>query len=119
MTAATVAVIAAAVFAWGAVSARLQRADLTAPIVFVAVGAILSTATPFDNALERETVQLITEVTLVWVLFSDASRVRPAELRAEANVFVRLLVFALPLTVVIGWLLAAGIHPVRGTTTLL
>jgi NhaP-type Na+/H+ or K+/H+ antiporter len=108
MTAATVAVIAAAVFAWGGVSARLQRADLTAPIVFVAVGAVLSTAAPLDKALERETVKLITEVTLVWVLFSDAARVGLRELRAEAAVFVRLLALALPLTVVLGWLLAAG-----------
>jgi NhaP-type Na+/H+ or K+/H+ antiporter len=108
VSAATVAVIAAAVFAWGAVSARLQRADLTAPIVFVAVGAILSTAVPHDTVLQRETVKLITEVTLVWVLFSDAARVGLRELRAEAGMFVRLLAIALPLTVVLGWLLAAG-----------
>jgi sodium/hydrogen antiporter len=33
-----VLVVAAAIFLWGAVSARLARADLTAPIVFVALG---------------------------------------------------------------------------------
>ena len=32
--AATFAVVAAALFAWGVLSARLERADLTAPIVF-------------------------------------------------------------------------------------
>jgi len=101
-------VIAAAVFAWGAVSARLQRADLTAPIVFVALGALLSTVVSHDTVLQRETVKLITEVTLVWVLFSDAARVGLNELRAEAGMFVRLLAIALPLTVVLGWLLAAG-----------
>ena len=31
-------IVTTAIFAWGVVSARLQRADLTAPIVFVAVG---------------------------------------------------------------------------------
>src|SRR3954471_17667698 len=108
MTSGTVVVVSAAVFAWGAVSARLQRADLTAPIVFVALGALLSAAVPLDKGIERETVKLVTEVTLVWVLFSDAARVGLGELRAEAQVFVRLLALALPLTVVIGWLLAAG-----------
>jgi hypothetical protein len=35
-------VVAAAIFVWGAVSARLERADLTAPIVFTAIGAALA-----------------------------------------------------------------------------
>ena len=34
----TVLLLAGALFCWGALSARLERADLTAPIVFVAVG---------------------------------------------------------------------------------
>jgi hypothetical protein len=34
-----VVLIAAALFAWALVSARLERADLTAPVVFTAVGA--------------------------------------------------------------------------------
>src|SRR5947209_10399097 len=108
MTAATVAVIAAAVFAWGAVSARFQRAALTTPIVFVTLGAILAATVPLHQNLERETVQLVTEVTLVWVLFSDAARVGPGVLRAEAGVFVRLLALALPMTVLLGSVLAAG-----------
>jgi sodium/hydrogen antiporter len=109
MTAATVAVIAATVFIWGAVSARLQRADLTAPIVFVAVGVLLAAVAPLDPEAEAATVKLLTEVTLVWVLFSDAARVGVRDLRADAGVFGRLLGLALPLTVVLGWLLAWGI----------
>jgi hypothetical protein len=35
-------VVAAAIFIWGSVSARLERADLTAPIVFTAIGAALA-----------------------------------------------------------------------------
>ena len=35
-------VVAAVVFVWGVVSARLERADLSAPIVFTAVGAALA-----------------------------------------------------------------------------
>lgn len=106
MTAALVAAVAAAVFVWGAVSSRLQRADLTAPMVFVLVGLGLSVVAPLDADLETETVKLLTEVTLVWVLFSDASRVRVSALRAEAGVFVRLLALALPVTVLLGWWLA-------------
>ena len=42
MSAGIVALIAASLFGWGLVSARLERADVTAPIAFVAVGVTLS-----------------------------------------------------------------------------
>ena len=54
-------------------------------------------------------MKLLTEVTLAWVLFSDAARVGIRDLRADAGVFGRLLGLALPLTVVLGWLLAWGL----------
>jgi sodium/hydrogen antiporter len=107
--AATFAVVAFTVFAWGAVSARLQRAYLTAPIVFVAVGVLLAAVAPLESEAEAEAVKLLTEVTLVWVLFSDAARVGVRDLRADAAVFGRLLGLALPAAVVLGWLLALGI----------
>ena len=37
-----IVLITALLFAWALVSARLQQADLTAPIVFTAVGAALA-----------------------------------------------------------------------------
>jgi len=104
-----VAVIAAAVFVWGAVSARLQRADLTAPIVFVTIGAVLAAFASLAAQTETTSVKLFTEVTLAWVLFSDAARVGIHDLRADAGVFGRLLGVALPVTVVLGWLLAWGL----------
>ena len=36
-----VLVVMTAIFVWGAFSVRLTRSDLTAPIAFVAVGALL------------------------------------------------------------------------------
>jgi len=103
----TVLLLAAALFCWGALSARLERADLTAPIVFVAVGFSLSQLTPLETHVEAEALKILTEVTLVWVLFSDAAQVGLNELRADAGVYVRLLGVALPVTVVLGWALAA------------
>jgi NhaP-type Na+/H+ or K+/H+ antiporter len=103
----TVLLLAAALFCWGALSARLERADLTAPIVFVAVGLGLSQWAPLETPLEAEALKILTEVTLVWVLFSDAAQVGLGELRADAGVYGRLLGVALPVTVVLGWALAA------------
>ena len=106
MSAGIVALIAASIFGWGIVSARLERADVTAPIAFVAVGVLIANLTSIKPELETEIVKLVTEVTLVWVLFSDSAKVRVEKLRAELGIFVRLLGVALPLTVILGWLLA-------------
>jgi hypothetical protein len=40
-----IAVATAALFAWGLISNRLERADVTAPIAFIAVGATLAVST--------------------------------------------------------------------------
>jgi NhaP-type Na+/H+ or K+/H+ antiporter len=106
MSAGAVALVAATLFAWGVVSGRLERADLTAPIVFVFVGVVLHAVIPVNAAVEAEAVKLLTEVTLAWVLFSDASGVRADQLRGDAGVYVRLLGLALPATVLLGWLVA-------------
>ncbi|WP_433781372.1 cation:proton antiporter [Actinomycetospora sp. CA-101289] len=106
MGVAAVTVIAAAIFVWGIVSARLERADLTAPIVFVAVGAALAGLGLVDTPSAPESFKPVVEVTLVWVLFSDAARIRVSELRRDLGRCVRLLGFGLPLTILLGWALA-------------
>jgi sodium/hydrogen antiporter len=42
MSASDVVIVAAIVFVWGTLSARLQRHDLTAPIIFVLAGLLLT-----------------------------------------------------------------------------
>lgn len=107
-------VITAAIFLWGAVSARLERADLTAPIVFVAVGGLLAALGLVDVPSAPETFKPLVEITLVWVLFSDAARVPIRRLRHDLGLDVRLLAVGLPLTVLAGWGLAAGLFPGLG-----
>ena len=76
MDATALALVALAVFGWGLFSARLGRADLSAPIVFVAVGVLLSEGLHVIGPdVSHETVKVLAEVTLVWVLFADAARV--------------------------------------------
>jgi NhaP-type Na+/H+ or K+/H+ antiporter len=106
-----VATIAAAVFVWGLTSARLERADVTGPIVFSLLGFLLVETGLVSGAAEPETVLPLVETALVWVLFSDAARVPLRDLRADAGRCVRLLALGLPLTVVAGWVLAAWLLP--------
>jgi hypothetical protein len=80
---AAVVVVAAAVFAWAVVAARLERADLTAPIAFTAVGVVLAASQVFDGEAGASVFRPLVEVTLVWVLFADAARVPLARMRPQ------------------------------------
>jgi sodium/hydrogen antiporter len=111
MDMAAVLIVMATVFLWGVVSARLTRADLTAPIVFVAAGGALATAGLIDAPSAPETLTPLVEITLVWVLFSDAARVPVQQVRHDLGSYIRLLGIGLPLTVLAGWVLATWLFP--------
>ena len=108
MTVSDLAIIAALVFAWGTLSARLERFDMTAPIVFTAAGVLLTHGplTPLGITPSPEVVKVLAEVTLALVLFSDASRVGLHQLRADLGPCLRLLGIGLPLTIGLGTLVA-------------
>jgi len=111
MSASDLAIVAALVFAWGMLSARLERFDVTAPITFVLAGLLLTHGplAPLGFAPSHELVKDLAEVTLVLVLFSDASRVGLRDLRADIGLCVRLLGIGLPLTIGLGTLLALAL----------
>lgn len=104
MSAADLAIVAAVIFLWGTLSARLERFDVTAPILFVLAGLVLTHGPLAVLGFEpsRELVKALAEITLVLVLFSDASQVRLRDLRADAGVCLRLLGIGLPLTIGLG-----------------
>jgi NhaP-type Na+/H+ or K+/H+ antiporter len=111
VNAADLAIVAALVFGWGTLSARLERFDVTAPIVFVLGGLLLTHGplTVLHVAPSNELIKGLAEFTLALVLFSDASRVGLHELRADSGLYVRLLGVALPLTIGLGTLLALAL----------
>jgi NhaP-type Na+/H+ or K+/H+ antiporter len=109
-----VVLVTAALFVWALVSARLQQADLTAPIVFTAIGAALAGLGLMEAPSAPESFTPLVEVTLVWVLFSDAARLPLPQLRRDMGRYVRLLGIGLPLTILLGWALAAWFFPQLG-----
>ena len=99
-----IAVLAALVFAFGLVSRRLEGTVLTAPIVFVLVGAILGPAGIglFEFELGDHTVLLLAEIALALVLFTDAASTDLSTLRQNEGLPLRLLGIGMPLTIALG-----------------
>ena len=111
MSVADLAIVAALIFGWGTLSARLERFDVTAPITFVLAGLLLTHGplAVLGIAPSKELIKELAEFTLALVLFSDASRVGLHELRVDAGLYVRLLGVALPLTIGLGTVLALAL----------
>ena len=103
--------VAVLVFGWSVVSGRLERLDVTGPIVFVAAGLVLCNG-PWalvDVTIESHGVHGLAEITLALLLFADAARVNPQDLRHSAGLPIRLLAIGLPLTFALGAGLAAAL----------
>ncbi len=107
----TLAMIAGVVVAYAVVSRRLDRTPVTAAIFFVSCGLLFGNKGLgwIDLGARSESVRLLAEATLTLVLFADASRIDLQALRREYLVPARLLGIGLPLTILLGLALAAGL----------
>ena len=95
------ALVLGAVFVWALISSRARA--ISAPIYFVVMGLLLAEGVDLLNlAPDPHLTKAMAEITLVWVLFADASRVRVATLRRDAGRYGRLLGIGLPLSIVLG-----------------
>lgn len=85
-------------------SKAISKTVLTLPIVFVAIGYLCAPITHSLGPTEelRQSARLLAEITLVLVLFSDASHVRFARLKTEYALPIRMLVIGMPLTIALG-----------------
>ena len=110
MDATSASIVLATIFLWGVLSARAERLLLSGPIVFVTAGYVFSEVLGLLQLdTEHEVVKVVAEITLVWVLFSDAAKVDPQAVRSDLGWYVRLLGIGLPLTIALGTLVAVGV----------
>ncbi len=100
------AVVAAIIVLWAAVSGRAERFGITAPMVFVIIGLALGGEQALHITLTTSTIRVGSELTLVMVLFADAARVRVSSIRLDFGIPARLLSVGLVLTVGLGALMA-------------
>lgn len=110
---ATVCIVAGLVLLYAVTSMGLARRAITAPMVFVAAGLLLSPhgIGLIDFEVPEGLLHHLAELTLVLVLFSDASRIDVGALRRELGLPARLLLVGLPLCVLLGGGVAMLVFP--------
>ena len=103
------AVLTLLVLAWAVASDLLARVNINGPMVFTVAGFVLANPDWGWLTVDFETpsIHLIAELTLALLLFSDAARVNLASLRRDLAFPARLLGIGLPLSVILGSVLAA------------
>ena len=104
------------IFVYSLLTKAISKTILTLPIIFMVIGYLC--AVPLEMAAEPETLdegaRFLAEITLVLVLFTDASHVRFMSLRKYVSVPARMLVVGLPLTIGLGMVVAYLLSPESG-----
>jgi hypothetical protein len=107
-------VLAVALFSWATSSRRLEHSVVTPAMFFVTVRLLFGPEGTCWITLDvgGHELRAVAEVTLTLVLFTDASRLDLRALRQDYPLPARLLGVGLPLTIVLGTLLAKdpGLH---------
>jgi len=95
-------------FAYSLVSHRIEGSIITAPMIFVAVGLLVSpdglNIIPLSG--NSELILVFAEIALVLILFSDAARIDFRKLKGNRSFPSRLLGIGLPLTIFLGAVIA-------------
>jgi NhaP-type Na+/H+ or K+/H+ antiporter len=100
---------------YGLVSGRLDGTPITAPMVFVAAGIAAGATDAFgirvegSHVLVPETPKHVAEFALVLLLFTGAARIDIRALRSASNLPLRLLAIGLPLSILLGGLIALAL----------
>ena len=109
----TILAITLVILGYGYFSKLLSRFNISGPMVFTAVGVLISTLVLGDKPVNfnAEAVQIIAEIALIVVLFSDAAALDLQHLKEKWQLPTRLLFVALPITIVFTYFTARYFFP--------
>ena len=110
------AILAVFLLIYSATAGRVERSLISGPIVFTGIGFILG---PYGLGvlhlgISGEGLRTLAELTLAMVLFTDAANADFDIVRRNLGLPERLLLIGLPLTIMLGFLLAAIMFPSLG-----
>jgi len=99
------------ILGYGYISKFLRRSNISGPMVFTAVGILLSPLVlgVVDTKPDGEFITIIAEIALIFVLFTDASSLNLKQLNWAIP--TRLLFIGLPLTIVFATVVGVFIFP--------
>ena len=104
------------VIVYSLLTKAISRTVITLPIIFTGLGYV--TSEPINTLASPEALsqssRLIAEVTLILVLFSDASHVRFSNLKKSFKLPLRMLVIGMPLSLALGTLVVYLLNPTAG-----
>ncbi|GJL54942.1 MAG: sodium:proton antiporter [Nitrospirales bacterium] len=108
-----IAIILLGIVGFAILSRRLEGSIVTLPMFFAAFGWLIGRAGAelVPMTAEHDIIHTIAEITLVLALFSDASRMRFHELTKTYTIPTRMLLVGMPLTILLGTLLAHWVSP--------
>jgi sodium/hydrogen antiporter len=97
-------IFSVAIFIYSLVSHRIEGSIITAPMIFVGIGLLVSPEGLDFISLgaNNELILIFAEIALVLILFSDAARIDFTSLKGNRSYPSRLLGIGLPLTIFAG-----------------
>lgn len=103
--------LAAVAFFFALVSSKFDHSILTPPMIFTGVGVLIAWVSGHmvEEVVAEKTLEIVAEMTLVLVLFFDASRIKLPLLFRDHKIAVRLLAIGLPLSILLGTIVASWI----------
>lgn len=104
-------IVALCTIAFSMVAKRLMGTIVTAPMVFLGLGALLSLTGLLPHYEAEGILHLVAEITLVVLLFFDAAQIDLKALRVRHVWPQRMLIIGLPLTIALGTLAAFPFLP--------
>jgi NhaP-type Na+/H+ or K+/H+ antiporter len=110
---ANLAILAAIVLVYGAVSGRLERSPFSGALMFMGVGFALGPGALgwIDLSVGSGGFRLVAELTLALILFVEAADANLDVLKKSFRIPARLLAIGLPLSIALGFALGVPIFP--------
>jgi NhaP-type Na+/H+ or K+/H+ antiporter len=97
-------------------SKRINQSPVTLPIIFTTLGYAISGPIHSHVGTHQliDIARIVAEITLILVLFSDASHVQFSRLKSSYQIPLRMLLIGLPLTILFGTAVIYMLSPATG-----
>jgi len=110
-----IALLLGVVVLWALVARRLESFSVTMAVAIVVVAILLTSGGDPAIRIELDTrvTERVVEVALAILLFVDASEVPASIIASERTVLTRLLMIAVPLSLIVAWVVGLVVFPGR------